>query len=277
MNLDQHCRDYEKRFSEHWPRMICELNADGPDAFWLIRHASYLFRTGGVRWGMDLTLRTDALMDFTQSRAAQDLSSLRFILTTHFHSDHFDARFCAQLSGSDTLWIVPDFAPEEKKAAILAAHKNVRLITLGDEMTIAGHTITVLPGHHYDDGGTDGIAAYSYAVKTPTQTLFCPGDVRDFRTCMDVDCPHADVLLGHVWLGRTRAQLPYEETFLNPYCDYLARANAGHIYLAHLNNYSRPAEEMWDEHHALAVAEGLKQRRPDTPVTIPRLGCMQAL
>lgn len=277
MNLDQHCRDYEARFDEHWPRLVDELNADGPDAFWLIRHASYLFRTGGVRWGVDLTLRTDALKNFTQARAAQDLSSLAFILTTHFHSDHFDARFCRQLSGNDTLWIVPDFAPEEAKAVIRESHANVRFVARGDELNVAGHTIRVLPGHHYDDGGTNGIDAYSYAVKTPAQTLCCPGDARDFRTCMTVDCPNADAFFAHVWLGRTRAHLPLEETFLEPYCDYVARAQARHVYLAHLNNYSRPAEEMWSESHALAVAEGIRARQPDVQITIPRLGCAQPL
>ena len=277
MTLDQHCRDYEARFCEHWQRIIRELNAEGPDAFWLIRHASYLFRTGGVRWGIDPSLRTDEFKTLVQSHAAQDLSSLSFMLTTHFHSDHFDPAFCKLLGGTDTLWIVPDFAPEKAREVLLAAHKNVRFVTLGEELDIAGHHITVLPGHHYDDGGSTGIAAYAYAVKTPTQTLFFPGDVRDFRTCMTVDCPNADVFFAHVWLGRTRALLPLEETFLEPYCDYLARAGAKRVSLAHLNNYTRPADELWADHHAIAVVEGFKKRCPDTPVFIPPIGVMQLL
>lgn len=277
MTFEQHCLDYEARFSDHWPRLIAEFNAEGSDAFWLIRHASYLFRTGGVRWGVDLTLRTKELKDFTRPRAAQDLSSLAFHLTTHFHSDHFDADFCRQLGGNDTIWIVPDFTPEEAKSVILQSHKNVRFVKAGDVLNLAGHTITVLPGHHYDDGGTTGIAAYSYSVKTPTQLLFFPGDVRDFRTCMTVDCPNADAFFGHVWLGRTRAHLPLEETFLEPYCDYLARAQAKRIYLAHLFNLSRPVTERWDDHHALAVMDGLKKRCPDAHVSLPLLGVMQPI
>lgn len=278
MKLKEHCRAYETDFTQVWPRMIGQFTSDGADAFWLIAHASYLFRTSGIRWGVDLRLRTDAMMDFTQSRAAQDLSSLAFIMITHFHSDHFNLRFSLQLSGFSGLYIVPDFAPDELKSIIIASHENVRFVHEGDELTVAGHRIRVLPGHHYDDGcKTKGIASYSYRVDTPEKVLYFPGDVRDFRTCTTVDCSNADALFGHVWLGRSKALLPISETFLESYCDYLARFQAKHVYLCHLYNFSREDSEMWGEAHALAVAEGLKARQASIKVAIPRLGEAQAL
>lgn len=274
----QTARDFEERFAVHWPRVLQEWAEDGVDAFWLIAHASYLLRTDGVRWGVDPTLRTPQQMDFMQEHAARDLAPLSFVLVTHFHGDHFDPRFCEQLSGISALWIVPDFVSDAHRALITAAHQNVRFVSAGDELSVKGHTIRVLSGHHYDDGGAKGVPACAYAVRTPSGKLLSfPGDVRDFRTCASVDCPQPDALFGHVWLGRGRGQLPYAETFLAPYCDYLARAQARHVYLAHLNDFGRPASEMWDEAHALAVAEGLRMRQPGVQITIPRLGCMQAL
>lgn len=278
MTLEQHCRDFVEHFPARWAQLIEDFRADGPDAFGLFSHASYLFRTSGVRWGMDLSVVPHPRAELIADRAAQDLAPLAFTLITHFHSDHFNPRLCACLAGDETLWIVPDFAPESARAVIEAAHANVRYVTCGDVLSVAGYRILVLPGHHYDDGGTTGTASYTYAVETPGgKKLYFPGDTRDFRTYMTVDYPHADAMFAHVWLGRTLALAPLDETFLDAYCDYLARAQAKHVYLAHLYNFARETAEMWGEPHARAIAERLRALDPAVCTHIPRIGVLQTL
>lgn len=271
---EKSCCIYEAEFEKIWPHIMREWNEDGEDAFWLIAHASYLFRTGSARWGVDLTLRTNAMLDCIQSH---DLSSLSFVLTTHFHGDHFSPRFCEQLAQNDTVWVLPDFMPETLRENALRNGIKAVFVHEGDEISLAGNLIRVLPGHHYDDGGTYGVPSYAYAVKTADKLLYFPGDVRDYRAHRTSDCTGADALFAHVWLGRGRAELPLEDTFLIPYCDFLANAQARNVYFAHLNDYSRNPAERWTERHAQAVAKELHMRQPDVHTVIPRIGEKQIL
>ena len=272
MTHEEHCRAYEAEFPEKWQALTESFNKEGEDAFWQIRHASYIFRTGGVRWGIDLTLRTDALMDFTDGRAGRDLGKLAFVLTSHFHSDHFNARFCRQLDMPDTVWVVPDFANEEQRNVITGAHEHVIFVHAGDKLNIAGMQINVLPGHHFDDGGTTGIESYTYSVDTGKKLIYFPGDVRDYRTKVTADVNKPDLLFAHVWLGRSRALLTENSEFLDPYCRYIAGIGAKRVMLTHLYNFTRPDIEMWGDSHAESVINGLKQLGCASEAQIPYLG-----
>ena len=272
MTHEEHCRAYEAGFPEKWQALTAAFNAEGEDAFWQIRHASYLFRTQGVRWCVDPTLRTDALMDYTEGRAGKDLQKLSFVLTSHFHSDHFNARFCRQLDMPDTIWIVPDFANKEQRDLICDCHSHVVFVHAGDKLTINGMEISVLPGHHFDDGGTTGIASYTYSVNTGKWLIYFPGDVRDYRTKPVSDVAAPDLVFAHVWLGRSRALLTENHEFLDPYCRYIAGMNAKRVMLAHLYNFTRPDNEMWGDSHAESVINGLKEIGCASETLIPYLG-----
>lgn len=117
----------------------------------------------------------------------------------------------------------------------------------------------------------------AYTVETNGKVLFFPGDVRDYRVCPQTDCVGADALFAHVWLGRGRAQLPIERTFIESYCDYLAGARAKTVYFTHLNDYTRQPEERWTERHALAACRGLRARQNGVRMQIPRIGEKQML
>lgn len=277
MNLEACCRAYEARFAQAWPRLIREWQAEGADAFWLISHASYLFRTANVRWGVDLTLRTGAMLEEIAPRCAADLAPLFFVLTTHFHGDHFSPRLCEQLAGNDTRWILPDFMPPELREKALQAGVRTQFVRVGETLSLDGCRICVLSGHHYDDGGEHGVPACAYAVQTQERLLFFPGDVRDYRARPQPECVGADALFAHVWLGRSRAALPLSETFLENYCDYLAKAQAKDVYFTHLNDYSRKPEEVWTQRHAMAAARGLRARQPGVRTAIPVIGREQRL
>ncbi len=259
MTVEERCRKYSEDPAESWARLMREYRAEGEDAFALFSHASYLFRSHGVRFGVDACLPGGVLPEEIAVRAAEDLSSLSFLLVTHFHGDHFSPAFCEALGGNETLWVVPDFAPEKSRMLIEKNHRNVRFVCAGDVVDIDGHRIIVLPGHHYDDGGSYGVDSYGYAVETPERSLYFPGDVRDFKNCRVIDYPNADVLFAHVWLGRNDALLPYSETLFEDYCAFLIRAHAKKIYFTHLYDFTRKATQLWTERHAAALAKKVKE------------------
>ena len=102
-----------RRYAERYGEIFGDIErglARTDDAFWLMGAANYIFSTGGVRWAVDPMFTTprdhSSLRALGEERAKKLLSTMRFMLLTHSHADHFDPevmRLCP-----DVEWIVPE-------------------------------------------------------------------------------------------------------------------------------------------------------------------------
>jgi L-ascorbate metabolism protein UlaG (beta-lactamase superfamily) len=76
------------------------------DRLWLIYSASYLVRSGGVRWAFDpLTLAYR--LPSTEPVNPSDQQGLSFVLHTHSHTDHMGLHLIRLLCHLPIRWVVP--------------------------------------------------------------------------------------------------------------------------------------------------------------------------
>src|SRR5512133_2541887 len=98
-----------------YERVITEWQQTGPDAFWLLYSANYLFRVGKVRWAIDPMTLINRLSGTLPRHPEEDFSCLDFLILTHQHSDHLNWNFLKSLASLPVLWIIPEFLVEECK------------------------------------------------------------------------------------------------------------------------------------------------------------------
>jgi L-ascorbate metabolism protein UlaG (beta-lactamase superfamily) len=121
----------------HWQRLLADWRAEGDDAAWLIYAANYLFRTAGMRWVMDpITLWARLRMKVPVNLVA-DLAGLDFLVLTHRHADHYDARLLEALAILPILWVVPEFMLADLHRDVSA----VALSAVGNSLSIPGSLI----------------------------------------------------------------------------------------------------------------------------------------
>ena len=224
---------YETQVLDAYRRL---QNHEG-DAFCLISHASYLFKTGGALWAVDPA---------HQVYRVPTLEGLSFVLVTHEHPDHYQSEVLARLAASGTRILAPGFLPG------IEAVPGVTTVVPGDDISLFGHRVRVLPGQHYDEGTDIGVEEVSYWVDAPGLSVALPGDVRDYSRPFPLRGP--DWLMAHVWLGRGNAlNLPCEP-WRSDAARYFRDIAARHTLLAHLNDETRALIDRWTEEHACLLA-----------------------
>lgn len=265
-----------RRYAERYREIFGDIErglARTDDAFWLMGAANYIFSTGGVRCVVDPMFTTprdhSSLRALGEERAKKLLSTMRFMLLTHSHADHFDPevmRLCP-----DVEWIVP-----EHLAAMMP--EGCRRTVIGENGVIEreGIVIRAFPGFHYDAGTTHGVPETGYMVEAGAHRILMPADVRDYGNRLP-DMGRATHLFMHVWLGRANALNYPCGDYPDQVAEFALSARPEKIYLTHLMEAARVPEDLWTYAHAGLVMDALLAHDPACDVSIPLPGKTQRL
>jgi hypothetical protein len=271
--IDRRADAVAASYPSQWSSMITEWRQPGPeDRAWLLYSANYLFRTGKVRWGID-PLRLRYRLPGAPEMPATDLKDLSFLLLTHPHSDHLDPDLLRQLVAFPILWVVPPpvLAALAGKVEIPAS----RLVVPEpmNRIEIDGVRITPFDGLHLEkQPGTDslrGVPATGYLVECK-RWLF-PGDTRTYNAGQLPSFGPVNVLFAHLWLGRSAALLE-DPPLLEEFCWFCVHLLPERIILAHLDEFGRDANELWDFGHAQKVSAWFQKEVSSIPVSPAFLG-----
>ena len=260
----------------NWREMMDSFrNAQG-DAVMLISHASYLFKTSGVFWAVDPRLNRDLHIQAEEGLAA-DFKGLQVAMVTHLHGDHYDKALIERLASQDIHWIFPHFMPAEVREEWKKKLRCCSFLAPGDEISLERLRIRAFESIHYDyfQGKRCGVEENGYRVEAGGKVFLFPGDVRNYEMLPDIQ-KGADEFFTHVWLGREAALSPKEE-MAESFCRYFAGANAGRMWLGHLNDMDRAPIDRWTPAHAQLVKEGIQKRAPDMDIQIPEHGKVYCL
>jgi phosphoribosyl 1,2-cyclic phosphodiesterase len=138
------------------------------------------------------------------------------------------------------------------------------------------HGLDVLPfhGQHFHTQPsaqgqppvTLGVPSLGYQIRWRDRSWLFVGDTRTYDPAALLSMQGAEILFGHVWLGRESAHLE-QPPLLDAFVAFLAALKpAKQIVLAHLYEVSRPPQDCWSEDHALKVKAGVQQHLPDVKV-----------
>lgn len=264
--MDEKARGYWENIESEWARMATEWQT--MRGAWLLGSANYVLRTAEGLWAVDPTLCLREPEDKILPRVKADLATLRFVLLSHLHRDHYSLPFLKELSAAGVPIAVPDWISEADLRELKDTGGQVILLSAGMHLRFGGVSVEVLSGWHYDFNRPEkGVPSLAFHVKTAEKTYLFPGDVRDFDHCrMPEGC---DVMFGHVWLGRKRALLPKEETALAQYVRYIKRLRPKQLILAHLYDLHRKETDMWTYRHALWIADALREEPVQIAIPLP--------
>jgi hypothetical protein len=258
-----------ERYPNLWSQIMKEWHTPGDDRAWLIYAANYLFRSGDVRWAIDPLRLRQRIPDAPEMDIRRDLAGLSFVLLTHRHADHLDLELAAALADLPILWVVPAYLQE----AVLAAGLPRNRIVIPRPMEpLHLHGVTILPfeGLHWEDDpaypdGRRGVPATGYLLEFNGKRWLFPGDTRTYDAGQLPSFERLDGLFAHVWLGRGGAQLAVPP-LLEPFCRFCLTFEPKRIILAHLEEYGRDADDIWDMKHAQKVVSCLQGFAPGVKV-----------
>lgn len=231
--------------------------------------ASYLFRTNGFFWGMDIAFRYAYHMCKTPYRAAELLGDLSLIVISHGHVDHFEEPTVRQLANTDIQWVIPHFLVETAKGwgiredRILPAYAGT-LITVGP--------LHILPfeGHHYRPGTRNGLDELGYHISANNApTLVFPVDTRDYSTDALPSLPQADYCFANIWLGDSNGFAENYTDIGTRFADFMLRFSDKHILFSHLYETGREDRDMWRQEHADILSAIIKEKSPATRTAVP--------
>ncbi len=272
MHSQNEFEQFKRDYLAGWNVMLETWQKDDPgNRMWLMYAASYLFRTGRVRWAVD-PQRPNRLLDLPDPVPLDALKNLSFVLLTHDHADHYDPFLLSSLVGSPVRLIVPEtMATLIRKDTSIAAEQ---IITAVPNQSIILDDIRILPfdGWHSapDNPASIGYPATGYLVKTATQRWLFPADVRDYQAADISTFKPIDCLFAHLWLGRQCA-LMERPPLVEPFCDYLQQCAPRRIVLAHLYEFSRPPVDLWHRRHLRLVIDRCYRSMRQTPILVPRM------
>jgi len=273
-----------RRYPAAWAQMVREWRATGEgDRCWLQYVASYLFRSGGVRWAVDLAFIPKVFPDDVMPDLAQDLEGLSFVLLTHQHGDHFCARTMRALAPLPVRWVVPDYLVEAAIQKGGLARERIVVPQPLDPFEMDGIVITAFDSLHWDapQPGREaeqrpGVPATGYLIETGSTRLLLPGDVRDYDARKLPEFGPVDWVIAHLWLGRSQALLA-RPPLLEGFCQFVLDLAPASILLTHLKEVSRDPGSYWTaDHGALAVARW-REMAPEVRVVVPEIGDAVAL
>lgn len=239
---------------------------------WLLYSANYLFHTGGVRWALDPFLLPSRL-GVVDYEALPDFSPLSFALLTHEHRDHLDLGFINFLSALPMRWVIP----QALQARVLGSSRldANKVITPRPMKWLELEGIRILPfeAQHFalENGRLRGVPAMGYLVEQDGRHWLFPGDTRDYDLRLQPRLEAVDAAFVHLWLGRREA-LEQNPSQLAAFCRFCAGLPARRIFLTHLEELGRQADDYWDMDHAGRVMELLKWVCPEKSVQAFRMG-----
>ncbi len=96
--IHQGSEEAVRDFPALWRRMAnAWAEPGGESRAWLMYSASYLLRTGGLRWAIDPVRLRHRLVSAPSVDYATGLQDLSLVLLTHQHGDHLDLQLLRAL------------------------------------------------------------------------------------------------------------------------------------------------------------------------------------
>jgi hypothetical protein len=266
----QHGMQASALYPALWKKMIADWNTPDPqDRVWLTYSANYIFRTNHIRWAIDpLTLHW-RLASSPQVDVARDLRNLSFVLLTHAHKDHLDLDLLSALRHFPVKWVIPEFMLPD--VAVQAGLPAENIIVPTPLRAIELHGILVLPfnGLHWEttrDGTIKGVPSLGYLIECNGRRWLFPGDTRTYNSTQLPAFPDIDAVFAHLWLGRGSA-LDDPPALLEAFCRFHLDTGARRVFLTHLNELGRDANDYWSNEHVGMIRTRFGELSPHTPVT----------
>ncbi len=277
--IEQRRAEAIANYPEMWSRLISEWRAcNSQDRAWLMYAASYLVRSGNVRWALDPLWLQDWLPANITMDVTRDLIDLDLILLTHEHGDHLDLGLIRALRDLPICWIVPqEILPLVQETGL--SQDKIIVPQMMVPLQIAGMTIWPFEGMHWADAapveevpeGRRGVPATGYLVECSGKRWLFPGDVRTYDVSRLPPLENVDILFAHLWLGRGSAMVD-PPPLLDAFCRFCLAPRARHVVLTHLEEFGRDANDLWDAGHVRQVLARLRALAPALPVTPAYMG-----
>ena len=264
-------RNFDARFTE-----VCHALQSGEDdsgtVFAPLLSASYLFRTNGFFWGMDVAFRYAYSLCKTPHRAADLLGGLDLMVISHGHDDHFEPATVRQLAATDILWVIPHFLLD---AARQYGIREDRILPAYPGVPITAGPLHILPfeGRHYRPGTRNGLDELGYHISADhAPALVFPVDTRDYATEHLPPLPSADYCFANIWLGDGAGFADDYTDIGGRFVDFMLRFSDKHILFSHLYETGREDKDMWRREHAEILSDIIRQKNPATKIQIPVTG-----
>jgi hypothetical protein len=271
-SIEREKRDYLLTYLDNWPgskRVLDE--ATNRAGFSLIYAASYLFKTGPVRWALDPSL-PPGLSHVEIARLTYDLSELDCVFITHGHTDHFSTQLMSALSRYDLKWFMPKWLLFAAKAAGIK-EEHLIPVSPGRDYEFKDLRISTIAGWHHEPGsqGDPLVDTIAYLIDAPgAGRLFFPSDIRTYPVLGQSSfCP--DWLFAHVWFGRNAA-MQEDPPHFQDFIDFILSVNPKAVSLTHLFEVKRDPDNYWRNSHALRARRALEEARPGMRIETPELG-----
>lgn len=253
-----------------WKKVTAEWGAEIKyDRAWLTYAANYLLHTAGVHWALDPYSFSSRVDGIPQPNYAHDLQQAELIVLTHAHKDHLDMELIRAVCHLPIQWVIPE--PMQSLVFQKTPLKRDQVITPvnGVPITINGLTLTPFDSLHYHELG--GIAETGYLAEFDGKRWLFPADVRDFTVKKLPTFASLDGIFAHLWLGKAKA-LAKHPPYLESFCDFFTTLAPSKLVIAHLNEFGRPENELWNESHFALVAEKIKTRNPNVDIQMALMG-----
>lgn len=253
-----------------WQSIISEWrNWNGPDSLWLTYSANYLFHTAGLKWAIDpfhLSARLDGM---EPPDYAADLDGLALIVLTHIHADHVDWQLIQSLSRTNIRWVIPDAMLDLILAEIKLPLENIIVPKINSPIRIGPLSLLPFDGLHFR--GQNGVPEMGYLAGFNGKRWLFPGDTRRYDARRMPVTSGLDGMVTHLWLGKGAASMK-SPPFLNEYCDFCTDIHPSKLVIAHLYEFGRDENDLWDKHHFQMVLDRLNGEFDTTGIECGLMG-----
>jgi hypothetical protein len=263
------------RYPALWSSMIAEWNSPDPvDRVWLTYSANYLFRTNDIRWAIDPMTLNWRIQDSPQVHVARDLCGLSFVLLTHEHKDHLDIDLLGSLRDLPIIWVVPQFILSNVMEQANLPREKIIVPSPLKPIELSGIHVLPFEGLHWEktsDGNVRGVPSMGYLIECNGKRWLFSGDIRTYDVTQLRGFDAVDDIFAHIWLGRGSALLD-EPPLLDAFCRFFKKLNPRRLFLTHLHEFGRNANDFWDESHVHMIRSRFQEWSEDIQVTQISMG-----
>ena len=239
-----------------WRNLILEWQSAKQDAVWLTYAANYLFFTAGLRWALDPFSFLTRIGGEAQPDFATDLKMLNLVVLSHAHNDHFDPILLKAIAGLPLTWVIPEFMLDQANEIARLDQQQVIIPKPGQTLHFVNLALTPFEALHMHASG--GVPEMGYLAEFSGKRWLFPGDTRSFNITALPHFGKLDGVFAHLWLGKAQACADRPSQLEN-FSQFFAGLGANRIFISHMFEYGRDADDFWDERHFKMVAECIKE------------------